>query len=140
MHNNGFKGKAEHPRASEKRFWNIELVLNDVGKMERGIAKGIHQILEALDLLKSFPDNIKEMLEIIFSYRNYTLHNGFEAKIERRNKFKQEIEEKGWEEHFFWCTSDGKPWIASMKKDFMLKCFDFCVRVKESIEQVKGIS
>lgn len=139
LRDNGLKGKVKHPRTKEKDFWNIELVLNNSGGMKRNIAKGIYQILEALDLLKYFPGNTREMLEIIFLYRNYALHNGFEFKIEKRNKFEQEIEGKGWGEHFSWCTSDGKPWIVSMKKDFMFKCFDFCIKVKEGFEQEKGI-
>lgn len=142
LHSNGFQGKTQHPRSKEKGFWNSKLVFNNnSGEMEPcGIVKGVHQILEALELLKFFPDNFKEMLEIIFSYRNHVLHNGFEFKIEQRNKFKREIEEKGWGEYFSWCTSDGKPWIASMKRNFMLKCFEFCIKVKEATEQMKGIS
>jgi hypothetical protein len=68
------------------------------------------------------------------------LHNGFEAKVEQINKFRQEIENSGWGEYFSWVTSDNRPRMVSMKKDFMLKCFDFCVKVKEGFDRQKGIS
>lgn len=140
LHDNGFKGKPKHPRTNEEYFWEIKSILNSTGKKEKGIAGGIYQILEALDLLKFFPNNIKEMLEIIFWYRNHALHNGFEAKIEQRNEDKQKIKEKRWGKYFSWATSDGNPWMVSMKKDFMLKCFDFCVEVKKGFDRQKGVA
>ena len=142
LHDNGFKGKPGHPRTKEKEqlFWQIKFMPDGDGiKKDSKTARGIYQILEALDLLKFFPNDTKEMLEIIFSYRNYTLHNGFEAKIKERNEFKRKIEEKGWGKYFSWTTSDSKPWIVSMKKDFMLKCFDFCIEVSKGFDRQKGI-
>lgn len=139
LHDNGLKGKPEHPRTNKKEFWEIEFMFDSTGQTKKKIAEGIYQTLEALDLLKFFPNDIKEMLEIIFWYRNHALHNGFEAKIEQRNKSKQKIEEKGWEKYFSWATSDSNPWMVSMKKDFMLKCFDFCIEVKKGFDRQKGI-
>lgn len=139
LHDNGFKGKPEHPRTNKKEFWKIEFMLDSTGETKKKIAEGIYQTLEALDLLKFFPNDIKEMLEIIFWYRNYALHNSFEAKIEQRNKSKREIEENGWEKYFSWVTSDGNPRMVSMEKDFMLKCFDFCIEVKKGFDRQKGI-
>ena len=93
LYDNGYKSKPEHPRANQKKFWKIECAFDTDGKMVKNIARGIYQVLEALNLLSFFPSNAKEMLGIIFLYRNYTLHNGFEATIEQRDKFKQKIEE-----------------------------------------------
>lgn len=138
LQDNEFRGNPEHPRM-KKSLWKIELMLDSAGKIKKNIAGGIYQTLEAYDLLRFFPNDTKEMLEIIFWYRNYALHNGFEAKTEQRNILKQEIQRKGWGEYFSWATSGGNPWMVSMKKDFMLKCFDFCVKVKKGFDRQKRV-
>ena len=84
-------------------------------------------------------EKTKEMLEIIFSYRNYALHNGFEAKIKERNDFRNRVQANNWSNYFFWATTDGKPHMISMKKDFINECFIFCRLVKEGFDKEKGI-
>ncbi|GAF98809.1 unnamed protein product, partial [marine sediment metagenome] len=97
------------------------------------------QILDALSILEHFPEKIEEMLEIIFSYRNYTIHNGFEGIIKERNKFKGKVESNNWNNYFFWTTTDGKPHMISMKKEFVNECFTFCKFVKDGFDKEKRI-
>ena len=140
LEENGRVGTSNHIRTGKGKFWDVEYFYdsNGIGQT-KGKAKGIFQILEALNLLQHFPEKTQEMLEIIFSYRNYTLHNGFEAKIKERNKFKDKIQENGWDNYFFWATTDGKPHMISMKKEFISECFNFCRFVKEGFDKEKGI-
>jgi hypothetical protein len=144
INRNGDKTRLDHLRCqlNDKDFWNITCWVDHDNKRKRGIAKGIYQILEALNLLVHFPSECKEMLEMIFLYRNFTLHNGFEALKETKTGaecFYNEIKERCWGKHFEWAYSDGKPWMVNMEKEFINTCFKFCVQVKESFEKVKGI-
>ena len=140
LQKNGRTGTPNHVRTCKDKFWNVEYFYDSNGNTQRiGKAKGIFQILEALNILKHFPEKTQEMLEIIFSYRNYTLHNGFEAKIEERDKFKNKVQANNWDNCFFWATTDGKPHMISMKKEFINKCFTFCRLVKEGFDKEKGI-
>ncbi len=136
---NDYAVTPNHIRTGKNHFWKIELFYSSNGKEQKNIAKGIFQTLDALNILKNFPKNTKEMLEIIFSYRNYALHNGFEAKIEKRNEFKNRVQSNNWSNYFFWATTDGKPHMISMKKDFINECFIFCRLVKEGFDKEKGI-
>lgn len=140
LHDNGYRINPEYPRANQDKFWEIEFALNEKGKMKKNIAMGIYQILEALGLLSFFPVDFKVMLSIIFKYRNYTLHNGFEAKMEQRNTFKNDVEQLRCSAYFSWVTTDGRPWLVTMKKEFILQSFNFCIKVKEGFDKQKGIS
>ena len=92
-----------------------------------------------MNILEHFPEKTEKMLDVIFSYRNYTLHNGFEAKIEERNEFKNKVQANNWSNCFFWATINGKPHMISMKKEFINECFTFCRHVKEGFDKEKGI-
>ncbi|MFH1798007.1 MAG: hypothetical protein ABH844_01500 [Candidatus Omnitrophota bacterium] len=139
LQKNGRAGFLNHIRTGKPYFWKIQYYCNVRSEKKKGIAGGIFQILEALNLAAYFPVNTKEMLEIIFAYRNLTLHNGFEAKTEERNKFNNKIQANNWSNYFFWSTTDGKPYMISMKKEFITECFTFCRHIKEGFDKEKGV-
>jgi len=139
LQKNGRAGKYDHPRTQQSYFWDIQSYCDSNNRKQSGKAKGIFQILEALNILKHFPEKTQEMLEVIFLYRNYALHNGFEFKLEKREKFKNEIQKNDWNNYFLWATTDKKPHMISMKKEFINECFTFCRLVKEGFEKEKGI-
>lgn len=140
LEENGRVGASNHIRTGKGKFWDLEYFYDSNGiEQKKGKAKGIFQILDALNILKYFPEKTEEILEIIFSYRNYALHNGFEFELEKRNEFKDKIQRKNWGSYFFWTTTDGNPHMISMKKEFLNECFTFCRLVKEGFDKEKGI-
>jgi len=135
---NGRPQTPSHIRTGKSRFWEIEWFYNSKGTaVTRGKAKGVAQILDALNIFNHFPENTEEMLEIIFLYRNYTLHNGFEAETEEKTKINSKIQSNNWSNYFIWATTDGELWMLSMKKEFITKCFDFCRSIKEGFDKEK---
>lgn len=135
---NGRSGIPTHMRTNQPYFWCIQYHVNNEDQKQKGIAKGIFQMLEALDILKHFPENTEKMLEIIFSFRNYVMHNGFEAKIEERIKFIKTIKANNWEAYFSWSTTDNEPRMVSLKKEFLNTCLTFCKDIKEGFEKEKA--
>jgi len=139
LEENGYIGSGNYLRNKTNYFWELGCWVDTDGKKRKSIGIGIYQIIEALGVLGYFPDNFEDMLVLIFEYRNYALHNGFEAGKKRAADFLNKIGSKGMKKYFFWTTSGGKPLMVGMKKETINQCFTFCVKIKESFDKIKEI-
>jgi len=126
-------------------FWNPKVYVNKAGDRPRqdNIQQGSVQILKALGVMDKFPPILVKATDALFTYRNQSLHNGYEWPTERRERFKNLIHERGWAGWFSWATTQSsgepkEPWIAYMTDSFIRDCFNLageCVVIFETIRQ-----
>jgi hypothetical protein len=116
----------EHRRCKKDAevFWNPKLSVNRKDELEQNVQQGSVQILTALNLIKRFPPKFKSATEALFTYRNRSLHDGYEWPKEKRVKFKKLIDGHGWGDWFSWARENGDPWIAYMNDEFIRECFN----------------
>jgi len=115
--------------------WDPHLWLNPKNtRTQTNIATGTIQLMEALQIQASFPDNLKQVLEALFQYRNKMLHNGTEWPVEEREKFENTIENKRWDNWFSAAKRGDQPWCFYMTQDLI----DVCLETAESL--LKGFS
>ncbi len=106
---------------SIRRFWNVRCVFRN-GSWGTNIVEGLSQLTDALKLGPFFEDVCFERVRALFAYRNFALHNGYEADLITRKKFRDKIVSNGWEDLLAWGTTGGDPWLFSMTDDFMSEC------------------
>lgn len=102
--------------------------------IDKGIAKGIMQICDAIELTKHLPKDIRILLDVIFEYRNKMFHNGFEWPKAERSKFLQEIQKSNCPNTWFNNATWGNdPWVCYLSQDFINRCIDAIEEILDGI-------
>lgn len=109
-----------------KDFWDVGkhwCTYSD--KVENGIISGCLQLLEALNLTTQLPANFANYIKVLFSFRNYVMHNGVEWEKSQRDKFKKTIAGSGCE-GFYWSKSGGEDNLCYLKEEYIKELLVFC--------------
>ncbi|MBI2118602.1 MAG: hypothetical protein HYT97_03135 [Elusimicrobia bacterium] len=106
-------------------FWDPRKVLdrNSQINSSNNIMRGTHQLVNALGIESKLPADFLKYLGALITYRNFSLHNGYEWPKDKRVRFLKLIEDKNWIDYFNWSKSDGNPHIIYMSDKFVWKCF-----------------
>ena len=121
-----------HARWQLDDRWNHRFVWKR-GRREAGIAKGIVQLAEAIDLKKHLPADLERTLSALFAYRNKMFHCGLEWPDKDLKMFDKLIDSEGWVDCFTRAESGGNPWIFYMSREFTNHCLETVDRIIEGI-------
>lgn len=117
-------------------FWDPHYRFDVEKKREqKGIATGTIQLLDALKIRERFPQNLDQVLEALFHYRNKMFHNGTEWPVEVREKFDKSVQSK-WKNWFSAARigNEEQPWCFYMTQDLI----EVCLETADSL--LKGFS
>lgn len=105
----------QHTRWSQSvdRFWNPREAKSG------GIAAGIRELRDALDLGVWISDGALKQIELLFAFRNRSMHFAFEWTPEELAKFRKFVDERGFAGQVEWATSGGIDWMATLKDSFL---------------------
>ena len=138
-------GDGSHHRCKldKDMFWDV-VTQSKKGKPADmpNIAVGIWQILKSLQISDCFNDDFHTLTKLIFEYRNFSMHNGFEWDQQKREKFKTALGKDHYadfENYFSWSQSGGDLWMVSIQKDFIDNLLDFCDDVSKSFENAQQV-
>ena len=119
--------------ATDDDFWDPHYVFDKRGR-RRDIVRGIKQLSDSTGLTPFLPDNLTQILEALFVFRNKMFHNGFEWPPKERSRFEKTLQEKQWPSNWFSkSSSDGKPWIFYLSSDFIEQCLAMIDQVLEGV-------
>lgn len=121
----------------KNNIWNCKYFLNQGGEQKAGIAKGISQLADYLEMTSSWPDpdSLKIRLEALFSFRNSMFHNGIEWPDNELKEFKQKID--NWPPYLFEkATKEEEPYFYFMSERFISECLLDIDPILESIGKV----
>lgn len=108
-----------------KNYWDPHYYINENGKCNKSIVKGICNLCDLHGISKNFPSDYGEVLTAIFQYRNYVMHNGVEWEDKEIIKFKQIIEKLSFVA-FQWSTSNGVESIAFISDELIERALSLC--------------
>lgn len=105
----------EHPRWKHATdvFWNP--------RKPNGLMQGLRELRDALDLGDWLTDDRLKTLDLLFTFRNRSLHFAYEWPPEEIAKFERLVDERGWGDDVAWARSGGTPWIAYLKDSFLTR-------------------
>jgi hypothetical protein len=102
-----------------KKAWNCHYFFEE-NKFEKNLVLGIIQMNSELGVSRYMPNRLEISLMVLFSFRNFMFHCGFEWPIREREKFQAKIQEENWpEEWYSFSTTNDKPWIYYLSNDFI---------------------
>lgn len=126
-------GHARSDMAKAEDFWDCHFIYHAVtGKKEKKLVRGIEQLADTVGLTANLPDELHNMLEALFSYRNKMFHGGFEWPLTECAKFTKRIEEEGWQDWFSLASHGGDPFIVYMTEVFINHCLDLVHKVLDA--------
>ena len=113
--------------------WDCHFVWKN-GKRSQDLVGGIMQLSDAIELTIFLPADTKQILEVLFAYRNKMFHCGFEWPLEERKRFEQRIARSNWPPSWISkATSGGEPWVFYLTDEFIKLCLTFIKAVVEGI-------
>lgn len=120
----------------EKYFWNPKKVAKTNGKLERkeSFIDGVRQLFEALEIPFLIPDVNWIKITILFHYRNYISHNGFEWRKEKINEFKNLIKNLNGMGYFSKATTGEDPWVFYLTEDFGNDLLDIAFQFTQNFD------
>jgi hypothetical protein len=92
-------------------FWNP--------RKPRGLTQNLRELSDAMDLSDWLSDERLNTLDLLFTFRNRSLHFAYEWPSDDIKKFEQLLRERKWGDEIVWASSGGTPWIAYLKDEFM---------------------
>lgn len=105
------------------KLWDCRYFMDENGKKSKGIARGIQQLSDVLNLSKFFPHDYYQSIDALFSYRNAMFHNGYEWPRSERIEFNKLLTTKQWPiDCFKRSESGGEPWTFRMSTEFVDRC------------------
>jgi hypothetical protein len=120
---------SKHPRwqYAKKRVWDCHYYFNEKGEPQKGVDKGIIEMLDALGIREQFPCNMDKVLAALFAYRNKMFHCGYEWPEEDRKKFRDTVMKECNVEGNEWfqpAEPSGNIWIIYMSDVFINLCME----------------
>jgi hypothetical protein len=105
-------------------------------------------LLKSLELINSLPAEFSEITDSLFTYRNRSLHMGYDWPLNRRLKFHKLLKEKGWDDEWFsvvlsegaGANGDFSPLLFAMTEKFIGRCISLakeCVTTFYDIKKEK---
>jgi hypothetical protein len=94
------------------------------GRRESNLVKGIMQLSAATGLLDYLPENLEQVLNALFLYRNKMFHHGLEWPSVERLGFEKTIQRNKWEQWFDSARRGNDPWIFFLSAVFIDCCID----------------
>ena len=76
---------------------------------------------DGLALREWLTDDVLKEIELLFVFRNRSMHYAYEWPRERLDAFESCIHKRGWEDSVSWAKSGGEPWMAYLKDDCMVR-------------------
>jgi len=99
--------------------WDCHYVL-DGQQVKNDLVRGILQLADAVGLASRLPADLKQVLSLLFAYRNKMFHHGFEWPVEERHRFEKRISQEGWSlDWLSKATTGGEPWIFYFSENFI---------------------
>lgn len=119
-----------HPRwqRSLSLFWDV--------KNPNGIVSALFELREALELHEWLHESDLAHIELLFIFRNRSLHNAYEWPQEKLDAFSKCVEEKKWTNYVSWATSGNKPWMAYLKDVFLFETLKISQSIVSGFEKV----
>lgn len=115
---------SDHERWQLDDRWDQRFVWKRGRRRSHGIAKGIVQLAEAIDLRKHLPADLEKTLSALFAYRDRMFHGGHEWPEKDVKDFANLIASKGWTDCFTSAESGGDPWIFYLSREFTDHCLE----------------
>lgn len=132
--------KCHRWRLNPDDFWSPSAVSDDGTFRENpDIARGVRQLIKALDISNYFPDEVHETVNALFTFRNCALHNGYEWPVHVRSKFFKIVSEhKQWTDWFYWSTCGGELWIVTLTDPFVSDCLKIAGATIKGFKDLRG--
>lgn len=110
----------QNGRPSNKR-WDVRYFYDDEsGKYSNAIAKGIIQLSEITKIIQQLTSQEKSAILLLFEYRHFMFHNGFEWPQYIKNKFLKKCTQYNWSAKWYTTSKQGKePHIFYITEDFV---------------------
>lgn len=125
---------------SDQSFWNPEKHNDPVKRAPSkrpNIRQGALELLDACGLLALLPRQFPHVLEALISYRNNSLHGGYEWIKGDRHTFRKTVQDKGWQGWFTWAESSGEPWMAYMTDTLIDECLSMANHLLDVFEDFR---
>jgi len=119
--NSNYLKNSSRVKLDAKYRWDCHYIFTNQRK-ESNLRQGIFELSNLTNLAAYIPSDLGNILAALFEYRNKMFHCGFEWPLNEREKFSKKIQENHWSGWFSSSTSNGKPWIFYMTKEFITKC------------------
>lgn len=113
--------------------WDYRYIWKGGRRRSSGIAKGIIQLAEAIDLKRHLPGDLERTLSVVFAYRDKMFHCGLEWPDKDVKDFANLIASNGWTDCFTTADSGGDPWIFYMSREFTDHCLETVDGIIEGI-------
>lgn len=113
---------------SANTFWNP--------RKPNGLIQGLRDLRNALDLRNWLTDDRLDMLEILFVFRNRSLHFAYEWPADDLNAFESCVEQHGWQDHIAWAKSGGTPWMVYLKDTYLSQVLTITVDIVSGFVRV----
>jgi hypothetical protein len=122
-----------------EKFWDPHFIFQSSGKKPgTDLAKGTDQLLAALNVTPLFPGDFTQRLLALFSYRNQSLHNGYEWPVAIRTHFLERMDRAGCRKWFQHSTSDNKPWIILLADNYIKESLASAEKVIHIFENIRS--
>jgi hypothetical protein len=120
----------------EDHFWNPKKVADEHGKLrnKENFIKGLFQLMEAIEIPISIPTDKYLIIQTLFLYRNYVVHNGFEWRTEKIDEFIKRLKELQISHYFSYATSGESIWIIYLSDEFEQKAINLAFELVNSFE------
>jgi len=113
--------------------WDCHYVL-DGKDVRKDVASGILQLADAVGLASRLPTDLKQVLSLLFAYRNRMFHLGFEWPVEERERFEKRIGQEGWSSDWLSkATTAERPWIFYLSESFIKHCLSTIDKVLDGM-------
>ncbi|MDE0624026.1 MAG: hypothetical protein OXH83_20380 [Bryobacterales bacterium] len=122
-----------HERWQLDDRWDYRYIWKRGRRRSGGIAKGIVQLAEAIDLKRHLPDDLERTLSVVFAYRDKMFHCGLEWPEKEVKDFANLVASNGWTDCFTTADSGGDPWIFYMSREFTDHCLETVDGIIEGI-------
>lgn len=103
------------------------------------------QLSEATGLSQFLPNDLENVMKVLFSYRNKMFHRGFEWPVDERLHFWDRIKKEKWPSTWLEAaTTNGQPWVVYLSKAFIWHCIETIEKVivsfGEFVLEISGLS
>ena len=79
-----------------------------------------------------------KILDAIFRFRNYALHQGYEWPPESRERFMKLVNDNQWNDWFATATSGGETWVVYATDNLIRTSLDLLSELLDSFRKIEN--
>ncbi len=128
----------------ESERWDCHFVWSKKSGRKENLVRGILQLSKSTGLLNFLPKDIRQILNVLFAYRNKMFHCGFEWPKDDRERFWKRIDKDKWPPNWLAAAKSGDEiWMIYLTSEFIWECVSTIEEIINSFGQfvcdTKGI-